>query len=124
MNNESLILRRKKQIEKDRFFYVNSEYKTVQIKLDDILYVMGQKDYIKIYIKGKAKPVMCLMNMSTLEEYLPSPEFLRIHRSYLIHIKEVTMFDRSRARFGDTFIPISDSYKGTIQDYIEEHSMM
>lgn len=36
----------------NRFVYVKSEYKFVLIKFDDVLYVKGKKDYIKIYLAG------------------------------------------------------------------------
>ena len=65
----------------DRFIYVKSDYKLVRIDLDDIMYIEGVKDYVRIVLSNSSQPVMCLMNMRTLEEYLPTPEFLRVHRS-------------------------------------------
>ena len=98
----------------ERFFFVRSDYKLVQVRLDDILYVEGLKDYVRIYLDNGDKPVVSLMNMKNMEECLPYPEFMRVHRSYIVHLPKVKVIDRSRIVFGDTFIPISDSYKENI----------
>lgn len=47
--------RRIETIRKDRFIYVNSDYKLVQICLDDILFIMGQKDYVRFFLDGGKK---------------------------------------------------------------------
>ena len=56
----------------DRFIYVKSDYKLVRINLDDIMYIEGVKDYVRIVLANSSQPVMCLMNMRTLEEYVHS----------------------------------------------------
>ncbi len=109
-------------ITKDRFFYVNSDYKTVQIRLDDILYVTGMKDYVNFYLED-GRVVNCLLNMKTLEDMLPKPEFMRVHRSHIVHMPKVTLIDRARFKFGDVFIPISETAKIAVQDYVEEHTI-
>ena len=63
----------------DGFVYVKSEYKLVKINFDDILYIEGVKDYVKIYFRDRRKPVMSLMNMKKLEDYLPKSQFMRAH---------------------------------------------
>ena len=107
----------------DRFIYVKSDYKMVQVQFDDIIYIEGVKDYVKIYTDKGEKPIMSLMNMKKIEENLPHPEFLRTHRSYIVHMTKVKLVDRFRIVFDNEFIPISDSYKEIIQDYFERHTM-
>ena len=107
----------------DRFIYVKSDYKLVRIDLDDIMYIEGVKDYVRIVLSNSSQPVMCLMNMRTLEEYLPTPEFLRVHRSYIVHMSKVQSIDRFRFVFGDTYIPISESYKDVVNDYLKMHTL-
>jgi DNA-binding LytR/AlgR family response regulator len=107
----------------DRFIYVKSDYKLVRIDLDDIMYIEGVKDYVRIVLSNSSQPVMCLMNMRTLEEYLPTPEFLRVHRSYIVHMSKVQSIDRFRFVFGDTYIPISESYKDVVNDYLNMHTL-
>jgi len=106
----------------DRIMFIKSEYKLLRINLDDILYVEGLKDYVRICLKNGEK-IMSLMSMKKLEDYLPSPEFLRTHRSYIVHMPEVRSIDRFRIVFGDIFIPISDNYKEEVQQYLDNHTL-
>ena len=108
---------------RDRFFFVKSEYKLVQVNFDDILYIEGVKDYVKIYLENGKKPVMSLMNMRKIDEHLPTPEFMRVHRSYIAHMTKVQLIDRFRLAFGEALIPISDSYKDAVQKYIDKHTI-
>ena len=106
----------------DRFMYVKSDYKLVRVALDDILYVEGLKDYIRIYLENGQK-VMSLMNMKKMEDYLPRPEFLRTHRSYIVHMSKAEAIERFRIVFGDQYLPISDSYKEDVQQYFDSHTL-
>ncbi len=108
---------------KDRFMFVKTDYKLQRISLDDIIYIEGLKDYVRFYLKNGEK-VMSLMSMKKLEEYLPSPEFMRTHRSYIVHISETPLVDRFRIVFGDTFIPVSDNYKEAVQNYLDQHTLV
>ena len=112
-----------KLFNKDRFIYVKSDYKMVQIKYDDIIYIEGVKDYVKIFTDNGEKPVMSLMNMKKFEENLPQPEFLRTHRSYIVHMTKVKLIDKFHIAFGKELIPISDTYKEDIQNYFDLHTL-
>ena len=103
--------------------FVKSDYKLVRIALDDILYIEGLKDYVRIFLQDGQK-IMSLMNMKKLEEYLPRPEFLRTHRSYIVHMSKAQSIDRFRIVFGQEYIPISDSYKEDVQQYFDLHTLV
>ena len=107
----------------ERFFYVKSEYKLIRILIDDILYIEGLKDYVKIRLAAPQKSVNCLMNMKALEDYLPQQDFMRVHRSYIVNLKRVEAIDRLRVVIGDTFIPISDTYKDAVTQFIASHTV-
>ena len=102
-----------KNYAEDRFIYVKSDYKLVRIDLDDILFIEGLKDYVRIYTENGEK-TMSLMNMKMLEDFLPKPDFLRSHRSYIVHMNKVRSLDRLRLIVGENYIPVSESYKDTI----------
>ena len=106
----------------DRFIFVKSDYKLVRIDLDDILFIEGLKDYVRIYIENGDK-IMSLMNMKTLEDFLPKPEFLRSHRSYIVHMNKVKCLDRFRMNIGENYIPVSESYKDVIMAYLDNHTI-
>ena len=106
----------------DRFMYVKSDYKLVRVALDDILYIEGLKDYVRIYLEDGQR-IMSLMNMKKLEDYLPHPEFLRTHRSFIVHMTKAQSVERFRIVFDNQFIPISDSYKEEVLEYFEQHTL-
>ena len=108
---------------RDRFMFVKSDYKLQRISLDDILYIEGLKDYVRFYLKNGDR-IMSLMSMKKLEEYLPRPEFLRTHRSYIVHMTETPLVDRFRIVFGETYIPISENYKDDVQNYFDQHPLV
>lgn len=107
----------------DNFIYVKSDYKLIQICLDQILYIEGLKDYVKIYIEDEAKPILSLMSMKSVEERLPSSRFLRVHRSFIVQKSKIKVIDRGRIVFGKEYIPISDSYKSDLQTFLNEKTM-
>ena len=58
-------------------FYVKSDYKYLHLLYEDILYIEGLKDYVKIYIESDSKPILSLMSLKSLEETLPADQFMR-----------------------------------------------
>lgn len=109
--------------EASRFIYVKSDYKLVQVPLDKILYIEGLKDYVKIYLEDEPKPILSLLSMKAMEEKLPIKDFLRVHRSYIVQKSKIKVIDRGRIVFGKVYIPISDSYKQELQEYLANLSV-
>ena len=105
----------------DRVLYVKSDYKLIQLLLDNILYIEGEKDYVKFYIEGCDEPVMSLLSMKAIDERLPKPEFLRIHRSYIVNTTKSKAIDKGHFVIGDVNIPVSDSYKADVNKFVESH---
>ncbi len=103
--------------------FVKSEYKLVQIMLDDITYIEGLKDYLKIYTESNPHPVLSLMSMKSMEELLPAERFMRVHRSYIVQVGKIRVVDRNRIVFGKVFIPISDSYKAAFNEYLSRRTL-
>lgn len=103
--------------------YVKSEYKLLRIELSNLLYVEGLKDYVKFYVEGEEKPILSLMNIKRTEEILPKEEFIRVHRSYIVRKDKIKVIERSRIVFGAERIPIGDSYKSILQDYLKVRSL-
>ena len=117
------MIQRQDAYRRDRFMFVKTDYKLQRVNLDDILFIEGLKDYVRFYLKDGEK-VMSLMSMKKLEEYLPRPEFLRTHRSYIVHMTETPLVDRFRIVFGDNYIPVSENYKDDVQNYFDIHTLV
>jgi two-component system, LytTR family, response regulator LytT len=99
--------------------FVKSDYKLIRIELDDIRYIEGQHEYIKIFLTTR-KPVMTHLSMKAIGELLPSDQFMRVHRSFIVNLKKVSVIDRNRIVFdGKVYIPVSEQYKGKFQEYID-----
>jgi DNA-binding LytR/AlgR family response regulator len=91
------------------YLFVKSDYKLIKIDTKDILYIEGLKDYIKIYLGDK--PVITLLSMKAIEEKLPSVDFFRIHRSFIVNLHKIKFIQRNTVIIGDKVIPIGENYK-------------
>lgn len=103
------------------FLFIKSEYKILRINFDDIKYIEGMNEYIKIHLTT-SKPVMTLLSMKAIEEQLPTEKFMRVHRSYIVNLGKISVIERSRIIFdGNVYIPVSEQYKSNFQSYIEKN---
>jgi DNA-binding LytR/AlgR family response regulator len=102
----------------DDAIFFKADYRTVRVRLADIRYIEGLKDYVKIYTEQSPRPILSLMSMKGLEEMLPATRFMRVHRSFIVNMEKVREIDRGRIVFGDVFIPVGDSYKQAFLNYI------
>lgn len=105
------------------YIIVKSEYKLVQVRIADILYIEGLKDYVKIYVEGSDKSIMTLLSMKALEQTLPADLFMRVHRSYIVNLSKIKVIERNRIIFGRTQIPVSESYKEQFADFIAKRTL-
>ena len=105
----------------NQFLFIKSEYKIRRINFNDILYIEGLKDYIKVYIKGEPKPILSLNTMKALEQKLPTEKFMRIHRSFIVNLEQIEIIERSRIVFGKVYIAVSDQYKEKFQAYLNKN---
>ena len=109
--------------EAKEFLFVKSEYKQLRIKLADVLYFEGLKDYIKIWLKDNPKPILTLMSLKSLEEDLPSSQFMRVHRSFIVALKYVEVIERSQIIINKQRITVSEQYKPKFLEYINNNSL-
>lgn len=105
------------------YIYVKSDYKLIQVELDKILYIEGLKDYVKIYTEDNPRPILSLISMKALEERLPAERFLRVHRSFIVQKQKIKIIDKGRIVLGKEYIPISETYKTMLQDYVNKHTI-
>ncbi|WP_339812182.1 LytTR family DNA-binding domain-containing protein [uncultured Imperialibacter sp.] len=103
--------------------FVKSEYKLVKIDLQKVLYIEGLKDYAKIFLQDQTRPVMTLMSLKSLEEQLPSQQFMRIHRSFIVRLDRIDLIERNKVVIGQVGITIADAYKETFQAYLNKKSV-
>jgi len=105
----------------NEFLFLKSEYKIRRINFNDIRYIEGLKDYVKVYLTSDGLPVLSLSSLKALEEKLPKTKFMRVHRSYIVNLEKIETVERSRIVFGKVYIPVSDQYKEQFQEYIDKN---
>jgi len=92
-----------------KFIFVKSDYKLVKIEIAEIQYIESLKDYVKIVVGEK--PVVTLSSMKSIEEKLVAPDFIRVHRSFMVNLRKIRYIHRNFVMVGDKEIPIGDNYK-------------
>jgi DNA-binding LytR/AlgR family response regulator len=92
------------------YIFIHADYSLMKIMLEDILYIEGLKDYIKIHVRNQKYPIVCRMTMKLISEKLPSDEFLRIHKSFIVSLKKIESIRNQKVKIGENHIPLSDSY--------------
>jgi Response regulator of the LytR/AlgR family len=96
---------------KESGIFVKADYKIIHILFDEILYVEGLKNYIKIYSSKQSKPVITLMAMKEIEDKLPKDLFIRVHRSYIVCKNKIESIHKNRLHIAGREIPIGETYK-------------
>lgn len=107
--------------DEDDALFLKTEYKVVRILIHDIIYVEEMAEYLRIHLAGQDKPIVVLLSMKKMEERLPSPDFMRIHKSYIINLHHIAEINKSRVVLdNEKDIPIGDSYREKLNDYINQ----
>jgi two-component system, LytTR family, response regulator len=108
IENQTLIPVETPPLQQD-FIFVKTEYKLQRVPHADILYVEGGKDYITIHTAKER--ILSLMTLTKIQDLLPSPQFSRVHKSWLVPINKIDSVERQRIFIGKMVIPIGDTYK-------------
>ncbi len=106
------------------FLFLKSDYKIKRINFNDILYIEGLKDYVKVYVLNSSRPVLSLTSLKLLESKLPEDRFMRVHRSFIVNLEKIDTIERSRIVFDKTYIPVSDQYKEKFQEFLDRNFLM
>ena len=100
----------------DDFVFVKTDYKTLKVRLSEILYIEGSGNYVTLHT-SKSK-IMALQNLKLFEEQLQPYKFIRIHKSYIISVNFIDAIDKSSVWIGNKELPIGDSYKGIFKEFM------
>ncbi|RPH31785.1 MAG: DNA-binding response regulator [Bacteroidales bacterium] len=89
--------------------FVKDGYAIEKVLIDDILYIEGQKEFLKVVTTKKK--FMTLMSFGELLGMLPLDKFVRVHKSYAVAIDKIESIERHRIKMTDQLIPISETYR-------------
>ena len=105
----------------NEFLFLKSDYKIKRINFNNILYIEGMKDYVKVYLQNSPGHVLSITSLKLLESKLPESKFMRVHRSFIVNLEKIETIDRSRIVFGKEYIPVSEQYKEKFQKYLDNN---
>ena len=107
-------------VQADGTIFVKTDYRVVRIAISDIRYIEGMSEYLKIHLDNQ-KPIITLLSMKKMEDYLPPTLFMRIHRSYIVNLQKIQEVNKNRVILdADTYLPIGDLYKDRFNEYLEQ----
>jgi len=101
------------------FIFMKDGTKLVKIRLNEIMYIEGLKDYVTIYTLQQK--IVSLQTIKSLESTLPEKQFIRIHNSYIVALEWIEAIQREKVQIGKVFLPISDTYRKAFKAFIERN---
>ncbi len=93
-----------------QYLFIRADYSLIKILFSDILFIEGLDDYLKINIQNQ-KTVVARMTLKAILEKLPTPEFVRVHRSFIVPISKIDKVRNKIIYIKEEEIPVSASYE-------------
>jgi len=100
------------------FLFVKVEQQWVKVAFSDILYLESFRDYVKIYLLNSEDPLMALSTLKALEEKLPSSQFMRVQRSFIISLEKIAAVTKTAVQIGKTTIQVGEQYREEFKNFI------
>ena len=98
--------------QENNFLLVKADGQLFKVPFEDIQYVESDREYVKVFTPGKR--YFYLETMKNLETLLPSSEFIRVHKSFIVAKSRVKSVDGTLLDIGVAKIPISREKKTAI----------
>lgn len=98
------------------YLFIKSDYKTLRVDFDEILFIEGMKDFISVHTPQQDIPT--LLTISGILEKLPAANFIRVHRSFVIALDKISSIERGHIFIGEFKIPIGDMYRDELMKRI------
>jgi len=92
--------------------FVKANAQLLNVKLSDILFVEATGDYVTLHTERDKYVVHS--TMKGIDQKLPDPDFIRVHRSYIVRIDKIKAIEETLIIIGKNLIPIGDSYRPTL----------
>lgn len=97
----------------DASIFVKSGPQTYQVKVNDILYLEKDGNYITVFLKDKS--ILMRENMGDIFDLVPAADFIRVHKSYVVAIRHITMIEVHQLTIGQAKIPIGSTYRENLK---------
>lgn len=103
------------------FVFVKDGTSLVKVKLNEILFVEGLKDYVTIHTP--TQKIVTLQRLKLLEEQLPADKFIRIHNSYIVALDAIEIIHKNEVTIKGQTIPIGDTYRKGFREFVEKNHL-
>ncbi len=103
--------------------FVNAGYSLVKVRLEDIVYIEGLKDYVRINLCEGEEPVITRISLRELESKLPSDLFMRVHKSFIISLNRIDAVQKYKLQVSGHEIPIGGLYRDSLNSHINERNI-
>ncbi len=95
-----------------------------KVELSDILYVEGMRDYVMFHLSSARSPLVTHMTMKAVEDMLPQAGFMRIHRSFIVALEQISSaMPSGDIKVGDALLHVSDACRPAFDAYLRQHSL-
>ena len=102
------------------FIFVKADYRLVKIKLEEILFIEGMRDF-RCIVTTTGK-ILTQQTFCSFEEQLPATAFVRVHKSYMVAVAKIESIEKHRIKIGKELLPVSESYRATFYKVIGSFS--
>ena len=103
------------------FMMVKADHASIKVSFNDIMYIEGLKDYVKIFIPNQM--LVTKTTMKNIEKKLPNNLFIRIHKSYIINLANIAIIEYNHIIYGKERLPIGNSYRKAFNEMIEQYQL-
>jgi two-component system LytT family response regulator len=110
----------KHQHQAAEYFFVNADYSQVKVMFDDIISIEGLRDYIKINIKSAQKPLIVRTSLKAIETELPENKFIRIHKSWIVAISEITAVRKNSIFIQGLEMSIGETFREAVEKLVRK----
>ena len=97
--------------------FLKVEYRWLKVPLNDILYIEGVKDYVKVHLQKK-NSILSLNSLKNLEEKLPPRQFMRLNRSCIVSLNKITAVTKTSVQIDEVIIPVGENYKDAFARFV------
>ncbi len=115
---KQLIANGKQIVSEEESFFVRVDYELKKVVFSEISLVEAMDDYLKIHLDN-AKPLVIRMTMKAIAEKLPSHQFMRVHRSFIIPKNRMVSFHNKVITTKEQNVPVGKNYEKEVQEFIK-----
>jgi len=100
------------------YFFQHVDYSLVKIMFNDIIWIEGLRDYVKIHLKSNSKPLVVRKIIKAMEAELPASKFIRIHKSFIVSVDSITAIRKTSVFLNNIELTVGDNFRSAIDKLV------